>query len=611
MRTPDDSASADRALPTWDLTSLFPSVDGPEVSEAERLLAQSLADLAELYGRHDVRGHSEPVGRDVVDGIVVGEVLHTTNAVSEDLRRLMAFAHGHVSGDATDAAAQTLLSRLRALRADLAVLESRLDAWVGWADPDALAAASETTQAHAWPLQKAARRAAHQMSEAEEALAARLRVTGSSAWSQLYNDVTSGLAATVSHADGREESLPIFAVRGLATNPDPTVREAAFRAELAAWKENATPIAAALNAIKGESLALCQRRRWDEPLDEALEANAVDRPTLDALNAAVDAALGDFERYLATKASVLGKEKCAFWDLYAPVGVGRDWGWDEAVDAVKDAFAGYSLELADLASHALASEWVDAGPRSGKVGGAFCMPVGDGESRLLMNFDGSFDAVHTLAHELGHAYHNRTLRHRTALQRVTPMPLAETASIFCEAILTDQALAQAVDGDERLMVLEVDLQAACKIVVDIRSRFLFETEVFTHRRTSDVSVHELCEIMDTAQAAAYGDGLDAVARHPYMWAAKPHYYGSTFYNWPYTFGLLFGLGLYARWRDDPASFRQRYDEMLASTGLAPATELAARFGIDLHDQAFWASSLDVIRSRIDDFTSHAPTPNPI
>lgn len=603
MSVDEERASPGQTLPTWDLTALYPSVDGPEVVDAEKQLAQSLADLAGLYDSRDVRHPDGPAEGDSVDGAVVDEVLDATNAVLEELRRLMAFAHAHVSGDSTAAPAQALLSRLRTLRADLAVLETRLDAWAGWAGPEALVTVSETAQGHAWPLQKAARRAAHQMSEAEEALAARLKVTGSAAWSQLYNDVTAGLTATVAYRDGREESLPIFAVRGLATNPDPAVREAAFKAELAAWEDHAAPIAGALNAIKGETLTVGQRRGWDDPLDEALEANAVDRPTLDALNAAVDVALDDFERYLAAKARLLGKERCAFWDLYAPVGTTRDWTWDQAVDAVEGAFAGYSPELAGLARHALADDWIDAGPRAGKVGGAFCMPIGDGESRLLMNFDGSFDAVHTLAHELGHAYHNRTLGDRTALQRITPMPLAETASIFCEAILTDQALAHATDEDERLMVLEVDLQAACKIVVDIRSRFLFETELFERRRTSTVAADDLCEIMDKAQADAYGAGLDPAARHHYMWAAKPHYYGSTFYNWPYTFGLLFGLGLYGRWRDDPAGFRRRYDDLLASTGLAPATELASRFGIDLHDQAFWASSLDVIRSRIDDFSA--------
>jgi oligoendopeptidase F len=322
------------------------------------------------------------------------------------------------------------------------------------------------------------------------------------------------------------------------------------------------------------------------------------------MSAAVDDALGDFRRYLTAKAHLLGKGQCAFWDLFAPVGTVRAQTWADAVGMVERAFGGYSPELLGVAQRALAESWVDAGPRTGKVGGAFCMPMGGGISRILMNFDGSIDTVHTLAHELGHAFHNHTLRDRTPLQRATPMPLAETASIFCETILTDQALASAAP-DERLVLLEADLQGACQVVVDIRSRFLFETRLFERRRSSTVPIRELCDLMDHAQAEAYGEGLDPSARHPLMWAAKPHYYGAAFYNWPYTFGLLFGVGLYARWRDDPLGFTARYEQLLSSTGLATAADLAERFGIDLHDQGFWSTSLGVIRARIDDFCTSA------
>ncbi|HEX8804518.1 MAG TPA: M3 family oligoendopeptidase, partial [Acidimicrobiales bacterium] len=522
--------------------------------------------------------------------------------------RLEAFAYAHVSTASTDEAAQALLSRLAARSATVRLLRTRFDGWLGRLDVDALVARSAPAAEHAWPLRKAARRAAHQMSEAEEALAAELDITGNTAWDRLYEDVTSGIEATVEHADGRRELLPIFAVRGLATHPDAAVREAAFAAELAAWTAHATPIAAALNAIKGRTLALDARRGWDDPLDPVLEWSAVGRSTFDAMQAAVEASLPDFRRYLAAKARLLGKERCAFWDLFAPVGAAPGQTWSDATAAVSSAFAGYGDDLAGLARRALEAGWVDAGPRAGKVGGGFCLPVGDGASRILMNFDGSVDSVHTLAHELGHAYHNRTLRHRTPLQRSTPMALAETASIFCETILTDRTLAGATGG-ERLALLEVDLQGACQVVVDIRSRFLFESRLFERRRTSTLSVRELCELMGQAQVDAYGDGLDPDQLHPYMWAAKPHYYGSSFYNWPYTFGLLFGLGLYARWLDDPDGFRAAYDDMLSSTGLGTAAELAGRFGIDVDDVGFWTASLDVVRGRIDDFCA-AVAPGP-
>jgi oligoendopeptidase F len=597
-------ADAPGELPRWDLTDLFPAVDAPEVAAAESSLADDLARLAAVYDAHGV-GPGGPLAIDEALAATFGEVLVATNEVLEAFDRVESFAYAHVSTDSGDEPAQALVSRLATREATLRTLRTRFDAWAGRLDVEALIAAGGPAAEHAWPLRKAARRAAHQMSGPEEALAADLSVTGSTAWARLYEDVSSGVVATVTFPDGRVEPMSVFAARGLATHPDAATRRAGFAAELTAWEANATPIAAALNALKGEALTLGARRGWDDPLDAVLEHSAVERATFDAMQAAVDASLPDWRRYLAAKARLLGKDRLAFWDLFAPVGTAPPLAWDETTAAVESAFAGYSDDLAGLARDALAARWVDAGPRTGKVGGAFCLPVGAGRSRILMNFDGSIDSVHTLAHELGHAYHNRNLADRTPLQRSTPMALAETASIFCETILTDRSLDGAGDEGVRLALLEADLQGACQVVVDIRSRFLFESRLFARRRDGSLSVRELCALMRDAQVEAYGDGLDPDELHPWMWAAKPHYYGSTFYNWPYTFGLLFGLGLYARWREEPAGFRSAYDEMLASTGLGTAAQLAGRFGIDVTDVAFWSASLDVLRARIDDFVAAA------
>jgi oligoendopeptidase F len=224
---------------------------------------------------------------------------------------------------------------------------------------------------------------------------------------------------------------------------------------------------------------------------------------------------------------------------------------------------------------------------------------------VLLNFGGTIDGVSTLAHELGHAYHNTQLADRTALQRQTPMALAETASIFCETILTQALLAGCPDTPEgaarRLVVLESDLQGACQVVVDIHSRFLFERAVFEQRAGRALSVAELRDLMTGAQREAYGAGLDPEHLHRDMWAVKPHYYATAFYNWPYTYGLLFGIGLYARYLEDADRFRSGYDDLLSATGLGTASELASRFGIDVADEAFWTASLDVLRARIDDF----------
>ncbi|MEZ5230621.1 MAG: M3 family metallopeptidase [Acidimicrobiales bacterium] len=318
------------------------------------------------------------------------------------------------------------------------------------------------------------------MPEGEEQLASIMSLTGSSAWSQLYADVSSSITADVALPTGTE-SMPIFAIRGLAMEGDPAVRKAAYDAELGAWETNAIPIAAALNAIKGEQQKLARRRGWPTILDAQLFGQAVSRKTLDAMQSAMVDSFPDFRRYLKSKAQLLDDEGTGkglpFWSLFAPVGATRTVAWDEAQSTVAEAFSSYSPQLQGLARRAFENAWIDAGPRAGKQGGAFCMPMGDGDSRVLLNFNASMPEVFTLAHELGHAYHNTTMTERTPIQRGTPSSLAETASIFCETILIEHGLATTTDAAQRLNLLDVDLQSSTQVIVDIHSRFLFESSV--------------------------------------------------------------------------------------------------------------------------------------
>ena len=592
-------------LPHWDVADIYPAVGSREYESGREALAADITRLAALYDRHDVRRRHDAV---VDDGTVAAfdEVVDATNDVMEQVRRLYAYLTSFVSTAATDEAAQGELSHLQGELAQLSRLRSRFDAWVASLGPDDLTTRSTVAADHAWPLQQSALRAAHQMSQAEEELLSELTLTGATAWQRLYGTFSSQLTVEVATPDGGVEPMPMSRARGLARDPDPDRRRAAYEAELATWEANAAPIIAALNAIKGETSTVNRRRGWSDDLEPALAANGVDRPTLEAMQAAVVASFPDFRRYLSTKARLLGRTdgRLAFHDLFAPVVPTAARSWDDATAAVSGAFASYSPVLAGLVTRAVAGRWIDAEPRRGKRDGAFCMGLEGDRSLVLLNFDGSFNSVQTLAHELGHAYHNVTLADRTPLQRQLPMALAETASIFCETIMVEAGLGDA-DGASRLEIVEGDLQGSCQVVVDIHSRFLFERAVFGRRATRTISAAEACDLMLDAQDQTYGDALDPDARHPWMWAAKPHYYGSTFYNWPYTFGLLFGLGLYARYREDPDRFRGGYDDLLSSCGLGSAADLASRFGIDVHDEGFWTSSLDVIRRRIDELESLA------
>jgi len=600
MVATEPSAASPSAPPHWDVSGFFPSLGSREFAAAHEGLVADVGRLRALYDEHDIRG-GEPRATTDGDVAAVDLVVAATNDLLDRMRLLGAYLHAHITTDAADAEAANLQSRFQADTAAVATLSKRLGAWLARIDVDALVARSVVAADHAFALVRAAAAAEHQMTEAEEDLASELALTGGRAWARLHGEMTARLLVTVP-GDGGSRVLPMSSVRGLATDPDAAVRRAAFDAELAAWETVAVPLATALNAFKGEANALNRRRGWTDSLEVSLHNNNVDRDTLAAMQEAVVASLPDFARYNRAKAAHLGHASGAlpWWDELAPVGTGRRFAWSEATGAVADAFATYSPQLAALVRRAVDDGWVDAEPRPGKVGGAFCMPVEGEVSRVLLNFDGSFDSVQTLAHELGHAYHNTQLGHRSPLQRQTPMALAETASIFCETIMVQAGLDAASDDGTRLAILDLDLAGTTQVVADIHSRFLFERAMTAEREHGVLSVPALCDLMVEAQQAAYLDGLDPDHLHPYMWAVKGHYY-TAYYNWPYTFGLLFGIGLYADFQRDPDRFRSGYDDLLSATGLAEADELAARFGIDLRSVGFWTASLDVVRARIDEF----------
>jgi pepF/M3 family oligoendopeptidase len=530
----------------------------------------------------------------------VEAVLTGFNDLLAQVTTLRAYVYCFVATNSRDETAQRELSRLQQEMVTLSILDTRLTAWIGSMDVEELIAESAVAADHAFALRRAKEEADHLMSRPEEELASRLEVTGGNAWQKLHGNYTSQIMVPFER-DDEVQSLPITAIRNLAYDPDREIRQRAYEAELEAWEQHEVPIAAALNSIKGETNTLTARRKWESPLAEALFGSNIDRETLDAMMAAARESFPDFCRYLQAKAQALDLERLAWYDLFAPVGEpGRTWPFDEAADFVVEQFGTYSDRMADLATQAIEGGWMDAEPRGGKRGGAFCIRIREGESRIMLNYSPVYGEVSTMAHELGHAYHNLTQADLTPLQRITPMTLAETASIFCQTIVREAVLAE-VGPAEQFHILEASLQEACQVVVDISSRFLFERSVFSKRKERELSASEFKTLMLEAQEQTYGDGLDRNALHPYMWAVKPHYYMTSYYNYPYMFGLLFGLGLYAQYREDPEDFKAGYDDLLASTGMYDAAELGERFGMDIRAPAFWRGSLDVIRDDIKRF----------
>lgn len=590
-------------MPRWDLTPYFPSLQSPEFAQAQADFAANLEACEAYFEQWSVDKREGATDNDVQ---IFEGCMQRMDGLSREVRLLYAYANGHTDTDSRDEFAQAKLSEIENQLVRLSKLRTRFAAWIGNADKDALITSSQVARDHAYQLEKTFVAAQHLMGPQEEDLAAEMGMTGSNAWAKLHGNLGSQIEVTVHHS-GSSRSIPIAGARNLAYDADPTVREAAYHAELAGWKANETAMAACMNSVKGEVLSLSKKRGWPSPLDAALFGANIDRTTLEAMLGAAHESFPIFRKYFRAKAKLVGQDgPLKWWNLFAPVASeGSNWSWDKATEFVEGTFRSFSDKMADFAARSFQESWIDAETRPGKRDGAYCMGTRNGESRILMNYKSSFGSVSTLAHELGHGYHNLCLKERTALQQSTPMTLAETASIFCETIIRHKGL-EAADDQGKLNILEAAISGYAQVVVDITSRYMFETAVFESRAKRELSPTEFCEIMTDSQKATYGDGLDAEVLHPYMWAVKPHYYSSrSYYNFPYMFGLLFGIGLYAQYLDNADAFRANYDELLSSTGLADAATLASRFGIDIQTPDFWRGSLKVIEGEVNQFVELA------
>jgi pepF/M3 family oligoendopeptidase len=599
---------ASESLPHWDVSNVYPGLQSEEF-KADFQRAQGQLDAMEEYLTvHRIHRRGQWPDDPAALAEITNGYLDRMNAAIELAITLRAYVHAFVSTDSYNTQARKLMSELEPILVRLEQQEILFQGWIGAVAEradlfQALLAQPGTVGQHAFYLQEAADQSQYLMSPAEEELAADLSLSGIRAWSNLQGVITSQVKVPFER-EGTVEKLPITILQNLSrTDPDPEVRRRAYEAEVAAWQTVEEPLAACLNGVKGTQALLNERRGRTDALHEPIDQARIDRTTLDAMLGAMHDSFPMFRRYLRGKAKLLGHETLPWWDIFVPVGDTEvRYTYAQARDFILEQFGTFSERLVGLAQRAFDQHWIDAEPRDGKRGGAFCMrlPAVE-ESRILCNFDGSLDQISTLAHELGHAYHNECQAGKEMLQRRTPMTLAETASIFNQTIITDALLARSTDRGEELAILEGFLSDATQVVVDIYSRYLFEREVFERRATAELSAGEFCQIMTRAQQATYGHALDQSTLHPYMWAWKPHYYrpGLSFYNFPYAFGLLFGLGLYAVYQQRGHAFLSEYDDLLRSTGEGTAATLAARFGIDIRQRTFWENSLAVIEQRID------------
>lgn len=469
---------------------------------------------------------------------------------------------------------------------------------------DELIESNDYLKEHAFYLKQLKARCSHMLSDEEEVIIAKMMMTGSSSWSMLQEKLTSNLMVAVDHPSV-SSPVTLSEARAMAYSPDLSLRKAAYEAELKASETIEESISAALNSIKGEVITLTERRGFKAPLEDSLFRTKMKPETLDALIAAIEDYLPKIRTYYKKKGELLGDTNgIKFYNLFAPIGnSSKSYTYEEGMAFVIENFYTFSQKLGDYATKARDQRWIDVEPKPGKVGGAYCAPVpSEKEARILLNYKGSLGDVITAAHELGHGFHDDMLKDCSVFNIDVPMPLAETASTFCETIVGRAAL-KTVAPNERVTVLENSLQDAGQCIVDIYSRFLFESRVFKARKEGSISAQNLKEMMLQAQMDAYGDGMDPEYRHGYMWLNKGHYYSATynFYNFPYAFGLLFAKGLYKIYQEQGEAFIPKYEQLLAFTGQETIENVCSSVGIDVTSKAFWQNSLDVICEEIDSF----------
>ena len=599
MNTMTPTANGSDRPPRWDLDPVYPGFDSAKYREHTEKLARLLDEAGEAVDRlEESRGRGD-----------LAACIGLFNRIYDYREELEDYAYSVYSTDTGNHRALKELNRLEEMMVRFHTDRIRFRTVLAGAAADAAGGAGAGEAGvdlgdYRFFLEEELLLASKQMTPEEESLAADLSRAGGAAWGRLQESVSSRLTAVWD--DDKGGTKTVTELRELAYHPDREVRKKAYSKELSCWKRMEIPLSFALNGVKGFSVILNGRRAYEDTLERSILQSRITRKGLDSLLEVMKESLPMFRRYLKSKAARLGLEVLSFYDIFAPVGgEGESFSFPRARGIIVSAFREFSPGLAEFADAAFENSWIDAEPREGKVGGAYCIsfPLAKA-SRVFQNYSGSFNSVTTLAHELGHAYHHHLLTETPALLRQYPMTLAETASIFAETLIIDSTV-EGMEGAGRDAVLETFLQDATQVIVDIYSRFVFEKAVFERRASGDLSPEEYCGLMAEAQKEAYGDALNHDELHPYMWAVKGHYYNQdlAFYNFPYAFGLLFGLGLYSRYRSEGSSFAGTYTEVLKMTGSAPAAKVAEYAGFSIEDKDFWRSGIEAIREKIDRFSA--------
>ena len=596
------STTANSAAPRWDLDSVFP---GGSSSKEFRGYCDDIRRDLEKLGKT-----IKALPRELNDGSRASWVatILEFQRVGAHLETARSYAHCLTSQNVKDEGGHALESEIDTYIAEWFNLRTGLEAdFASFKDAewDKLIANPELV-AIKFPLNEMRRLARHKMSPEREALALELSVNGYHAWSRLYDKISAEISVNFED-EGEVKALSIGQLSNKFQHPDREVRKRAFKTFEKAWEDKANICAAVLNALGGFRLSLYKNRGWESALVDPLMLNRSSLESLDAMWRAVKSAIPELKRYTDAKKKLMGTDKFCWYDQFAPVGhLDITFTYEQAADFIVKHLGSFSEEMAQFSRMAIDKRWVEAEDRSGKADGAYCTGLNTiGQSRVFMTYSSDYGSMSTLAHELGHAYHQWVLRDTPQLATEYPMGLAETASIFNELRVGSAALGEVSDKQAKMMLIDQELQGTLILFCNIYARYLFDRSFYEERAKGMVPRARLDELMLTAQRTAFGDILDpAEGYHPLFWASKLHFFISDvpFYNFPYTLGFLFAGGVYERAAQEGKSFAGKYRALLEDTGRMTTEDVAMKhLGVDLTKDDFWRSAVGRATVHIDEF----------
>jgi oligoendopeptidase F len=462
---------------------------------------------------------------------------------------------------------------------------------------------SDTLQPFEFILNEWRDQAKQKLSEEEEAIITALTSDGYEAWGNLYNSVVGDMKVKV-QLDGEEKLLSVGQANNLKANQNESVRNQAFDALDSAWEEKEDLFAKILNHLAGFRLQVYEKRGWDNVLKEPLQYNRMKQETLDAMWGAISKHKQPFVDYLDQKAQLLGKEKLSYKDMLAPISKStQKISFQESAEFILKHFGQFGTELESFSRQAFENGWIEAEDRPNKRVGGFCtgLPMSE-QSRIFMTYSGTIGNMATLAHELGHAFHSYAMRSVHGLNRQYAMNVAETASTFAEMIVFDAAVKEVKSDEEKIYLLEEKIKRSITFFMGIHFRFLFETRFYEERKKGMVSAARLNELMVQAQEEAYTGALESY--DPRSWASTLHFYITyvPFYNFPYTFGYLFSLSIYAKAIEEGEGFEEKYMALLRDTASMTAEDLAMKhLGEDITKESFWEKGIALSVKDVEEF----------